>query len=189
MEDRELWTAIQAGREEAFKTLFYRYYGEMVHTASRFIRDDAVAKDVAQDVFVKIWDRRKSLPVPDRVKSYLFQALRNHCLNYLKKKRLLFLEDQPEPEDGNHSVPEILYSRDMETQIERAIETMPPACRTIFLLRRTEELSLKEIARALQISTKTVENQLTKARKILIRYLKPILVLIWTLLQDYLMNR
>jgi RNA polymerase sigma-70 factor (ECF subfamily) len=59
---------------------------------------------------------------------------------------------------------------------------MPEACRTIFLLRRMDELSLKEIANELHISPKTVENQLTKARKILAQYLRPLLHLFWILL-------
>ncbi len=177
MEDRELWSAIQAGKEEAFKDLFYQYFSEMVNWAYHYVRDEAIAKDMAQDVFFKIWDRRKMLLIRDRIKPYLLQATRNNCLNYLKRKKNPAIEDHPEPEDNNPDAQEILQSKDLEKQIQKAIENMPDACRTIFLLRRTEELSLKDIARELQISPKTVENQLTKARKIVLRYLKPVLIL------------
>jgi RNA polymerase sigma-70 factor (ECF subfamily) len=66
--------------------------------------------------------------------------------------------------------------------VQVAISKMPEACRTIFLLRRMDELSLKEIASELNISTKTVENQLTKARKILAQYLKAVLILVLILM-------
>lgn len=75
-----------------------------------------------------------------------------------------------------------MHIQDLEKSIQSGIQRLPDACRTVFVLRRLEELSLKEIASQLGISPKTVENQLTKAHKILASHLKPLLLWIWVLL-------
>jgi len=183
MEESHLWDLIRAGREEAFKELFHTNFRMMVHCAYRYVQDESIAKDMAQDVFVKIWDRRGKLQLHGSVKSYLLQATRNNCLNFLKKRKLLDIDAHMEPFANQHSIQEELQADDLQKIISHAIGKMPPACRAVFLMRRSEELPVKAIAEAMKISPKTVENQLTKARKILAKYLKPILTMIWLYVQ------
>jgi RNA polymerase sigma-70 factor (ECF subfamily) len=122
------------------------------------------------------------LQIKDSLKAYLHRAIRNTCINHLQKKKLVPIEEQTDRVDHAPSIQQQLQSIDLEKMVQVAISKMPEACRTIFLLRRMDELSLKEIASELNISTKTVENQLTKARKILAQYLKAVLILVLILM-------
>lgn len=178
MNDRELWSAIQAGKEHAFRELFYLYFSEMVHWAHQFVQDEGIAKDMAQDVFVKLWDQRVRLKVRGKLRPYLLQSTRNNCLNFLKKKKTTTLDDDLRLSDSTHGVQKELEAKDLEGAVRTAIDSLPDACRTVYLMRSTEELPLKEIAKVLNISPKTVENQLTKARKIIMAHLKPLLTLL-----------
>ena len=182
MNDLELWHKVQSGSEEAFQQLFYRHHPDLVNRAYHYLRDEESAKDLAQDLFVKLWHQRQDLQIKDSLKAYLHRAVRNKCINHLQKKKHLAIDDQTEHEDSAPSAQQQLQSIDLEQMVQSAISKMPEACRTIFILRRMDELSLKEIAKELRISPKTVENQLTKARKILAQYLKPLLHLVWILL-------
>lgn len=178
MEDQQLWQEIQNDNESAFKRLFFKYYEEMVAFAERMVGNEVIAKDIAQDVFVKIWDRRAKLDIRESLRAYLLRATRNTSLNNLRNKRYLSFEDHQEPEDTSADIQGKLQANDLENFIQQAIAKLPPGCRTVFLLKQIEGLSLKEIANELDISTKTVENQLTKARKMITKYLKPVLLII-----------
>ena len=178
MNDRELWSAIQAGKEHAFRELFYLYFSEMVHWAHQFVQDEGIAKDMAQDVFVKLWDQRVRLNVRGKLRPYLLQSTRNNCLNFLKKKKTATLSDHWRLPDSSHGVQKALEVKDLEGAVRKAINSLPVACRTVYLMRSTEDLPIKEIAKVLNISPKTVENQLTKARKIIMAHLKPLLTLL-----------
>lgn len=182
MSDLELWHKVRNNSEEAFKELFYRYHPLLINLAFTYLRDENTAKDLAQNVFVNIWQKRKELNIRDDCKAYLLRAMRNHCINYLKKKKSVFLDDSFQPPDPSADGQDRLHLEDLNKRVQLAITKMPEACRMIFLLRRREDLSLKEIAQQMEISTKTVENQLTKAHKILKEYLKPVLVAIYLLL-------
>lgn len=154
------------------------YFSEMVHWAHQFVQDEGIAKDMAQDVFVKLWDQRVRLKVRGKLRPYLLQSTRNNCLNFLKKKKTATLDDNLTLSDCSHGVQKELEAKDLEGAVRTAIDSLPDACRTVYLMRSTEELPLKEIAKVLNISPKTVENQLTKARKIIMAHLKPLLTLL-----------
>ncbi|MEZ4896361.1 MAG: RNA polymerase sigma-70 factor [Saprospiraceae bacterium] len=182
MTDRELWEGIQNGKEEAFKQLFYRHHPAMVQVAYTFLQDESQAKDIAQDVFVRLWIKRRELQIQGECKPYLLAAIRNRCINELKRKKTLAFDVTMEKAQTGNTPQDNLQVEDLERAINRIILRLPDACRTIFLMRRMEHLSLKEIATQLEISPKTVENQLTKAQKILAVSLKPLLLVIWILL-------
>ena len=175
MDDLELWEQIRKGDEQAFKGLFVKYYSQLVAFAHHLVGNESSAKDIAQDVFVKIWNRKTSLDIKENIRSYLLQATRNTAINLLKKRQRLAYDEYPDLEDMTPNAQDHLQAGDMERSIRKAIEALPAACRTVFLLRRVEGLSLKEIATELQISVKTVENQLTKARKSLVQQLQPMM--------------
>ena len=162
------WQRIKNGDEKAFRTVFYDNYSSLVHFAMRFLGDQAAAEDVVQDVFAKIWDGRSRLEDVHAVEAYLRQSVRNTSLNYLRKqRRLSFTENQLDDVDQTSSIVDQLAGAELEERFKQALTTLPEGCRTIFLLKRMDGLSLKEIASKLAISTKTVENQITKARKLL----------------------
>ncbi len=165
--DLELVEAIKADDEKAYRMLFDRYYKYLLVTAYAYVKDENTIRDLTQDVFFEIWKKRKSLNI-NNVKPYLRRSVINKALNYIKAQRMDFEEtdesfDLPEPSQ----VQQKLEAEQLQEVINKAVESLPERCRVIFALRRYEELSLKEIAAKLDISPKTVENQLTKAMKIL----------------------
>lgn len=165
--DLELIAAIKADDQKAYRALFDRYYKYLLVTAYAYVKDENTIRDLTQDVFFEIWRKRNSLNI-NNVKAYLRRSVINKALNYIKAQRLNF-EDSNENFDvpDRARVQEEMEASQLQNVINKAIEGLPDRCRIIFVMRRMEELSLKEIAAKLDISPKTVENQLTKAIKIL----------------------
>ncbi len=165
MNEQQLWQAVCAGDEGAFRRLYDIHYPAMVGWAAHLLQDQDTARDLAQDIFVALWQRRHELTFSHSVKSYLMRAVRNRCLNQLNKARHLHLDALSAPPQTAYGAQEELQAADLEGKIQRALKAMPTGCRTVLLLRRVEQLSVKEIATEMGISPKTVENQLTKALK------------------------
>ena len=171
--DLQLIEAIKEDDEKAFRALFDRYYKYLLVTAYAYVKDENTIRDLTQDVFLEIWKKRNSLNISN-VKAYLRRSVINKALNYIKAQRLNFEEsDEAFDVPENQKVQEQLEANQLQEVINEAIESLPERCRVIFSLRRFEELSLKEIAAKLDISPKTVENQLTKAMKILRKAVEP----------------
>jgi len=163
--------------EAAFEGAFREYYSTLHRVVYRILRNSDSSEDVVQDMFVKLWNKRGSISINGSMKAYLCQSALNAAYDHLRKyKRELKKEDSSAiPERGGNQTEEYIAGKEAEDRIAEALEKLPPACRNVFLLSREEELSYKEIADALGISVKTVENQMGKALKILREELKPYL--------------
>lgn len=124
------------------------------------------AREAVQDAFINVWSKRDRLVFDDGLKAYLYRAVRNHCLNRLKKVKLDTTEIDERvmaiPDDGNADAHR---KEEMLAAIFRQVDDLPVSCREIFLMSRMEGLSHKEIAEILEISPKTVENQVGIALK------------------------
>ena len=168
-EEKILLERIKKDDNAAFRQLFNAYYKYLTVTAYRYLHENEKAKDMAQDAFVELWNRRETLTITSGVKAYLRQAVVNKCLNYIKReKRIDFSENALLPE--TLTTPEAtnnLEYEDTRKSIQEAIDTLPERCRIIFCMSRFDEKSHKEIAAELGISTKTIENQITRALKTL----------------------
>ena len=168
-QDIQLINRIKKGEEGAFRALFDAYFKYLLVTVTNITGDRNLARDLSQEVFLTIWKKRETLNIQSNLKAYLRRAVVNKTLNYLKSKRLDYQEPQnlPEPKVAQISAQQNLEAADLQKIINEAIENLPTKCRTVFTLCRLEGLSHKEIASQLNISPKTVENQMTKALKIL----------------------
>lgn len=174
--DADLIRRLQAGEDQAFKSLFDRYYRYLVVTVFNVLGDRDKARDLAQDVFYELWKRKAQIQIQSSLKSYLRRAAINKTLNYIKAQRLDFSEPevfQQEKLSQTASAQEQLEADDLQQLINTAIEKLPEKCRLVFSLCRLEGLSHKEIAAKLNISVKTVENQMTKAMKVLRSVIQP----------------
>jgi RNA polymerase sigma-70 factor (ECF subfamily) len=144
------------------------------------------AEDVVQKMFCKLWDQRTELNIKTSIKSYLYRAVHNSCLNRIKQTKTRAEHNQRYtynmPDTAGSS--SIEYS-ELQQQIAKALETLPPKCREVFELSRMQQLSYAEIAERLGISANTVENHIAKALKLLRGSLKDFLaiLLILTLLK------
>ncbi len=168
LEKKEL-IALKQGDHAAFKAIFERYYPLLTFIAYRYVKDQEKSKDLAQDTFFELWNKRAVINIETGLKSYLSKAVSNKCLNYIKReKRLDFAAEEDLPELSEQSgIEEKLDATALEALLEQKISQLPERCRIIFTMSRMEQKSHKEISELLGISTKTIENQMTKALKFL----------------------
>jgi RNA polymerase sigma-70 factor, ECF subfamily len=158
-----------------FEQLFRQHYKLLCNAANKIINDREAAEDVVQEVFVKLWNKRNELGVIQSLKSYLFRATINTALNYLEtRKNILPLEAVGNIESSGGAGDKVQYN-ELERKLAEAIEHLPPKCKAIFILSRYEGMKYQQIADHLDISVKTVENQMGKALQMLRERLRPFL--------------
>lgn len=160
---------------EAFETLVRAHYGRLCGFAHRLVGSREVAEDVVHDVLLRIWRDRDQFQFRDPL-AYLYRSVRNRIISDRRRRaghaRLLAEASQ----GGTVSLPGTQQADDTAAAAEgddlaraaaRAVDALPERCRLIFTMRREQGLSYAEIARALDLSVKTVENQMTRAGKLL----------------------
>ncbi len=162
--------ALKNGDEHALKAIFNQYYKYLIVTANNYIGDDQKAKDIVQDIFFELWKKRTQINVQSSLKAYLRRAAINRSLNYIKSSRRFQFGDtvlDMELKDREERIDEVLEANDLQQVINHTIDQLPARCRLVFLLSRKENFSHKKIAAELNISMKTIENQITKALKLI----------------------
>ncbi len=174
--DEDLLALIRQHDKVAFEMLFKRYYKPLCRFAELILKDPGKSEDVVQEMFVKFWEQQSDLRI-DKLKSYLYRSVKNAALNLLdKSKRIAYTdEDLPEDSHASYNSDHSIVTAELKDKIQAAIDSLPERCRLVFQLSRQEEMSQKEIAEHLDISVKTVENQMTKALQLLRERLGPYL--------------
>ena len=146
--------------------------------AVKYVRDIDDAKSIVHDVFVALWEKYQQLPVDTNLKSYLYTAVKNRCLNHLRdRKKIVALDAVPDHAISAEADP--LGTGELEGEVELALNSMPAKCREAFELSRGEGLKYAEIAERMGISVKTVEAHITKALVILREHLGKFLLVIF----------
>ncbi|MEL6942166.1 MAG: RNA polymerase sigma-70 factor, partial [Bacteroidota bacterium] len=171
--DRQLLAAIGEGDQEAFDTLFRQYYKYLITVAYGYVKDLELSKDLAQEVFLSLWKRKAKIQISYSVKAFLRGAIINQCKTALRNQTLT--DDLSNTEiavASEENAQRSLELGELHQSIEAIIASMPERCRAVFLLSRRENLSHREIAEKLNIANKTIENQMTKALKMLRKGLK-----------------
>lgn len=150
-----------------FKDIFNDNYDYIRNYLFYLSGDIEIAEDIAQDVFLKIWEKREIVK-EDTLKALIFRIARNMYFNSHKRKNL-DLKFMKEAVQGNlHESPEYeLEVKEFDQRLQSAIGKLPEHCRTIFLMSRMDDLKNQEIANSFGISVKAVEKQITKALKML----------------------
>lgn len=141
-----------------FEIFFRKLYLPLGMYALRFVDDADIAEDMVQDAFMKGWLYIKGGNEVGNFTSFMYHTLRNECLKYLRDRRETLGED---------FIPEI-SEEDIDTSLRdarvwKAIDSLPEKCREVFLMSKRDGLTNEEIAEELDISVKTVKNQMTKA--------------------------
>jgi len=167
----QLAQRIIIGDEQAFELLFRKYYSCLCGYANKYFNDPEEAREVVQEVFIKIWEKRGEINPEESLSSYLFKITLNNSINRLRHKKviskyaeiykLVYLEN------AEISPHESLIASELTYNISRALRNIPPKCRQVFNLSRVDGLKYSEIADTLNISVKTVEAQMSKALNIL----------------------
>ncbi len=177
--------------EKMFEFIFKAYFLRLMAFARKFIANRSEAEDIIQEIFLKVWTRRKEIE-EDTFQSYLFTLVRNACLNHIKHQQIV---DSHRIELEDSAKEEALYYADffsdpyhqtvfneMQNEIETVMQHLPEQTRKIFQLSRVEGMKNTEIAKILNISIRTVEKHNTRALQRLkthlsVHYLYAIIVL------------
>jgi RNA polymerase sigma-70 factor (ECF subfamily) len=184
--EKQVLASLATGSESAIEMLFKTFYQPLCQYAYSFLRDKDEAEEVVQSAFVNIWDRRVELSIQTSIKSYLYRAVRNACLNVIKHQRVKKEHEAHESALGepiHEGATEGMMMSELERRIAAAMKVLPEQCRLVFQLSRFEELRYAEIAEQLNISVKTVENHMGKALRIMREQLKDYLPLVLLFIQ------
>ncbi|WP_299580536.1 RNA polymerase sigma-70 factor [uncultured Sunxiuqinia sp.] len=171
--DKECVDRLVCEDRGAFRKLFEKYYKELYVFARQYVHSSETCKDILQDVFSYLWEKREQLEINQSVKAYLYRAVHHQCLNYLKKTNTThrhltsFHLQQQQSFLYQQNAHDQLQEKELQETIHQAMASLPEQCRKIFLLSREQGLKHKEIARQLSISPKTVEVQIYRALKYL----------------------
>lgn len=158
----------------AFESLFKKHYAALCAFAHNFVNRPELAEEIVQDTFVKLWEKFPGLEIQISEKAYLYKAVQNNCLNYIKQDKVRqrygnSLLEQLESRIHLFSLPDghcpvdKLVDNDLQQLAEKAIRKLPAQCQDVFRLSRFEQLSYPEISRKLGISINTVKTQMTRA--------------------------
>lgn len=163
---QETLLKLSAGDHQAFKGIFRAYYARIRAFAYGFLKNTDEADELAQMVFVKLWDKREMLPRIQHFDAYLFTLTKHTIFNFIEARHLVPVADEDVPDRADEDTPyEELVAHDLQLLIDLTVEHMPPQRRQIFRLSRREGLSNEEIAERMGIQKKTVENHLNLALK------------------------
>jgi RNA polymerase sigma-70 factor (ECF subfamily) len=175
-EDRVIINNIKTGDKKAFDSLFCKYYAALCYYAEKILRRQDLAEGIVQELFIRLWENKNAFQVESGIKPYLYSSVKNRCIDEIRKQQVrdnYLKEKQQDPEDL------LVEKEDKEMQAERlravkkAINELPEQRKKIFKMSRLLGLKYNEIAETLDISPKTVENQMGFALKQLREKLNP----------------
>lgn len=180
--DAELYAGIKNGNKRSFDLLFRRYYSALCKFAFLYVKDSDQSQELVQDVFVAVWQEASSRSV-DNIKSYLFTTVKNQALNHIAAEKrhasLLQANYSQQAEDTANEADIEAFN----TLLHQKMADLPEKCREIFMLTKLEGLSYEEVADYLQVSVKTIENQMgiafKKLRENMLPYFDKIFFILW----------
>lgn len=175
--DQVLLALLVRNDRNAFTVLYRRYWPTLYEAAWKRLKNAQQAEDIVQEIFITLWTRRAALKI-DNLPAYLHTAVRFRVLNYVERDlaNAAFYEPFEAITASVSNADDLLIEKELTSLVNTYIESLPEKRRAIFILHLKERLSTKEIADRLQVSQKTVQNQLGTALKGLHTRLAPVLV-------------
>jgi RNA polymerase sigma-70 factor (family 1) len=193
MADDDLIIGMNQGDPSSFQQLYAQYYVALCVYARRFTRNKEIAEEVVQDVFLKLLEYQDRLTISGSLKSYLYTAVRNQCLDHLKHLQVVHKFDEyynhllKEAEDlyifSQESGDAIMIANELEKSVTEAINLLPDQCRKIFIMSRFDGFKHQDIADKLGVTINTVQRQMSIALEKLRVALKKYLILFLLLLK------
>ncbi len=172
--ERDLFLQIAGGNETAFRKIFHIYNAKLFPAMLSLTKSEAEAEEIVQDVFLKLWLNRASLPEIENPGGWLYRIASNLALSSLRTKARnikhssVLQEGQTEADD---SLELKLDASELNKLVAEAVEKLPSGRRQVFILSRVEGLNRKQISERMGLSESTVKNQLTSALKFIQAYI------------------
>jgi RNA polymerase sigma-70 factor (ECF subfamily) len=184
--DKILLNLMREGDSASFNALFDRYWEMLYATVFSVCSDREVCSEIVHDIFLNLWLKREKLQI-ESFKAYIVASARYHVYRHVKNARRKSLEYREDLEyssrvsmnDGELNI----HYQDLEKSVDKELEELPRRCKEIFTLSRREQLSNDEIATRLDISKRTVENQLTHALRHLRLSMRHFLIIMFVVIQ------
>lgn len=175
---------LKQGNEEVYKYIYDQHYTLLCHIADQYLQDSFLAETIVGDVIFHLWEIRESLHITTSIRSYLVKAVRHRCMDFMKsaheRKEIPFSVAMPEDhflESDSYALG-ILLERELEDEIQKAIDKLPKECRLVFEKSRLEGKKHKDISEELGISVNTVKYHIKNALFLLQQDLSKYLVLL-----------
>ena len=153
--------------DNTFDQLFKEFYPQLTAFAFKYLNNIDDSKEIVQELFIHLYEKKADIRIQKNIKAYLFQSVRNRCLNIIKFKIKNNTEASPNLTDPSYNSDYMIETVEFEQLVFSLIDKLQPACKNIFKLSRFEQKSNDEIAMELKISKRTVEIQISKALKFL----------------------
>lgn len=155
--------------ETAYRQLYYLFYKPLLHFTGSFISSRETCEEIVSDVFIKIWQNRKHVDDIRNIRIYLYVSAKNNTIRYLQSQQKLtpigLDELEVELQTSSQDPEQLLITAEMMNRMERAIDNLPPRCKMVYKLVREDRLRYKDVSQILDISVKTIDNQLAIALK------------------------
>lgn len=181
-EDHALFLLVKKRDKEAFHTLYYKYHAYLYAVALRYLKDEDMAADTVQHVFIKLWETTKALNIDINVKNYLYTMTKNHILNQIRDNKetvsLNYINAQQEIKDKNDIV-KLMEEQQTIDVLHKGINSLPPQKRRVCQLKLEEGITNQNIADEMGISIHTVKTHYRESLKMLRDYLQKIQMLLF----------
>lgn len=171
--EKGLLQQLAAGDDDAFQQIYFLYSGRLYGNLLKLVKSEAVAQEILQDAFIKIWEYRSTIDPEKSFRSYLFRIAENMVCNFYSKasrdKALLKKLIENSVNEYSH-IEESIISRENSKFLYTAIEELPPQRRQVFELCKIEGKTYQEVGTLLNISVSTVSDHIVKANRFLKEY-------------------
>ncbi len=164
--DADLARRIKYGEKEAYQELFEKYAPKIYYFSLSYLKNEADAEELVQDVFLKVWEKREILNASQNIKAYIFKIAINTIYDFIRRKNIEKAFDdfaRANYDKSSNSTWHKVIFNDMLSNLSELVVQMPEQRRRVFQLSKREGLTNDEIAKKLDISKRTVENQLYRA--------------------------
>ena len=176
IDEKKLIRNVKNSKKNSFQKLFFQFHDLLFRFVVYRVQDTDIAKDITQETFLRVWEKRESLQPEKSFFSLLARISTNLCYDHFRYNEVRLRNRDRIPEYGKShfdNPEEIVQAQAIEKIIRKLVnEKLPQRCRTIFILSRIEGLSNQEISIKLGLSVRTVENQIYRALKILKKHMK-----------------